>query len=295
MIDRLRQMAIFAKTIDHGSFRGAAKELHLSPSVVSHHVSQLEEHLGVALLYRTTRKLALTQEGERLLTATRQMLESVEGELNALTASARDPSGELRITAPSVLSQSALTDMIASFAARYPRVHLTLDFSDIRKEIITEGFDIAIRMAIRPGRNSPSSRRLFRVERNLVAAPDFLSRLPSPQQPNDISDWQWLELSPVQDKVLTFRRDNDVQAVRRTAPGLACNDAQALYRLARAGAGLAVVPDFLATSDAANGAICHVLPDWKLEPVEVFAEWPANAPRHGLIRLFINHLSTRTD
>ena len=81
MIDRLRQMAIFAKTINHGSFRGAARELKLSPSVVSHHISQLEEHLGVALIYRSTRKLTLTKEGQRLLTATRNMLEAVEGEL----------------------------------------------------------------------------------------------------------------------------------------------------------------------------------------------------------------------
>ena len=110
MIDRLRQMAIFAKTIDHGSFRGAAKELHLSPSVVSHHISQLEEHLGVALIYRSTRKLTLTREGDRLLAATRTMLEAVESELQTLSAGANVPSGELRITAPSVLSKSSFTD-----------------------------------------------------------------------------------------------------------------------------------------------------------------------------------------
>jgi DNA-binding transcriptional LysR family regulator len=81
MIDRLRQMAIFAKTIDHGSFRGAARELHLSPSVISHHISQLEDHLGVALIYRSTRKLTLTAEGKRLLIATHKMLDAVEDEL----------------------------------------------------------------------------------------------------------------------------------------------------------------------------------------------------------------------
>jgi DNA-binding transcriptional LysR family regulator len=115
MIDRLRQMAIFAKTIDHGSFRGAARELRLSPSVVSHHISQLEDNLGVALLYRSTRKLTLTREGEKLLAATQKMLEAVEGELLDLSVSARTPSGELRITIPSVLSQSGFTDQIAAF------------------------------------------------------------------------------------------------------------------------------------------------------------------------------------
>ena len=78
MLDRLRQIAIFAKTVDHGSFRGAAHELRLSPSVVSHHISQLEEHLGCALLYRSTRKLALTPEGERFLTSAHQMIEAAE-------------------------------------------------------------------------------------------------------------------------------------------------------------------------------------------------------------------------
>ncbi len=78
MLDQLRQVAIFAKTVNHGSFRGAAKELRLSPSVVSHHISQLEQHLGVVLLHRFTRKLALTPAGERLLASTQHMLESVE-------------------------------------------------------------------------------------------------------------------------------------------------------------------------------------------------------------------------
>ena len=91
MIDRLRQMAIFAKTIDHGSFRGAAHALRLSPSVVSHHVSELEESLGVALIYRSTRRLSLTPEGQRLLAATHKMLEAVEGELADLSQSASAP------------------------------------------------------------------------------------------------------------------------------------------------------------------------------------------------------------
>lgn len=146
MIDRLRQMAIFAKTIDHGSFRGAARALNLSPSVVSHHISQLEEHLGVALIYRSTRKLTLTKEGERLLVATRKMLEAVEGELFTISSQATAPSGDLRLTVPSVLSQSTITDRLAAFSCRYPRINLSLDYSDTRHALIDNGLDLAIRM-----------------------------------------------------------------------------------------------------------------------------------------------------
>ena len=85
MIDELRQIAIFAKTIEHGSFRATAQALRLSPSVVSHHVAQLEQRLGTALLYRTTRKLSLTPDGERLLHAAQAMIEAAEAGIQDIT------------------------------------------------------------------------------------------------------------------------------------------------------------------------------------------------------------------
>ena len=287
MIDRLRQMAIFSKTIDHGSFRGAARELRVSPSVVSHHISQLEEHLGVALIYRTTRKLSLTLEGERLLAATHKMLEAVEGELLDLSSSAADPSGELRLTAPSVLSQSGFTDQFAGFSTLYPKVRLTVDFSDLRRDLIADGFDMAIRMSATRLRNSATTRNLFTARRTLVASTVYLSGRKAVDQPKDVTDWDWVSLSPSQDN--TFRNGRETQTINPKAK-LHTNDAQALYRLARAGAGLALVPDYLATHDIAEGRVRCVLPDWEPTPVNVFASWPANAPKKGLTRLMLNHL-----
>ncbi|WP_298861044.1 LysR family transcriptional regulator [uncultured Sulfitobacter sp.] len=287
-------MAIFVKTIDHGSFRGAARELRLSPSVVSHHISQLEEHLGVALMYRSTRKLALTHEGERLLMASRKMLEAVEGELATLSVSARDPSGELRITLPSVLSQSPLTDTIAKFSKTYPRIRLTLNFSDSRRALIEGGFDIGIRMG--PGvKKSPNSTLLFKVGRKLVASADYLSTRETPSDPNQIRDWDWLALSTAKHDSLTFRKAGCALVKVRPEACISANDAQALYRLARQGTGLAVVPVFLAETDVADGRVSFVLPDWTLGEIDVFAEWPENAPRHGLIHLFLGELSIGGD
>lgn len=291
MIDQLRQLAIFAKAIDHGSFRGAADELRLSPSVVSHHISQLEENLGVALIYRSTRKLRLTREGERLLVAARNMLAAVEGELLELSTVAGEPSGELRVTAPSVLARSPFMDMIAAFLAAYPRVRLTLDFSDERRALIDDGLDLAIRMAFK-AKNSPTTRKLFQVRRRLVAAPTFLDAQPALTEPAELRDWGWLELAPVRSPQITFRKGRKEQVVNRAAALVSCNDAQALYRLARAGAGLAIIPEFLATEDFASGNIAYPLPDWAVDPVEVFAHWPANAPRHGLIKLLVDELSS---
>ncbi len=287
MIDRLRQMAIFAKTIDHGSFRGAARALRLSPSVVSHHVSELEDSLGVALIYRSTRKLTLTPEGQRLLAATHKMLEAVEGELADLSVSASAPSGELRLTVPSVLSQSHFIEQIAAFSAAYPRIKLSLDFSDIRRELIDDGFDIAIRMGTK-AKTSATSRKLFSVERRLVASAEYLSSRPVPNDPKDVAAWDWLALAPAQNVPLTFTKVDGTKATIKPEARVFANDAQALYRLARAGVGLAIVPDFLARDDIRRGVVKFVLAEWGVQAITVFAEWPSNAPRHGLIHLALN-------
>ena len=292
MIDRLRQMAIFAKTIDHGSFRGAARELRLSPSVVSHHVSQLEESLGVALIYRSTRKLTLTSEGHRLLAATQKMLEAVEGELADLSVLATAPSGELHLTVPSVLSTSHFIKQVAAFSETYPRIKLFLDFSDTRRALIDDGFDIAIRMGPK-AKNSATSRKLFSVQRKLVASAEYLSTRQVPNDPKDLVGWDWLALTPAQNVPVAFGKADNTQATIKPKARIFVNDAKALYRLAQSGIGLAIVPDFLAHDDVDAGSMKYVLPDWELHTIDVFAVWPANAPKHGLIHLALDALSQR--
>lgn len=290
MLDQLRQIAIFAKTIDHGSFRGAARELDLSPSVVSHHISQLEEHLGVVLIYRSTRKLALTREGEQLLASTQQMLEAVEGVFSEISSSASSPSGELRITTPSILIHSQLNDLIAAFSIKYKNIKLTLDFTDARRDMIGEGFDVAVRAGIKTKRSS-TARKLFKVERRLIASQSYLKNRPKVTKPEDLLDWDWIELAPVKHVKPTFRKSKSQQVTIKPNAHIMANDALANYRLARSGAGLAIIPEFMAVEGISSGTVKYVLPDWKLEPIEIFATWPSNAPKHGLIKLFIDEIS----
>ena len=290
MIDRLRQMAIFAKVMDHGSFRGAAQELRISPSVVSHHISELEAHLGVALLYRTTRKLRLTSEGERLLAATHRMLEAVEGEVEALSATASEPSGELRITVPSVLSRSPFIVMVADFIASFPRVRISLDFSDVRKDLIDGGFDVALRMGL-SAKKSASSRPLRVIERCIAASPAFMAEYGAVVHPKDLEDLPWMELEQLKNTPVVMTRGEERVVVQQRVSQVSCSDAHALYALARSGVGLAVVPAYLATEDLNAERIEHVLGDWRLEPIQMYLEWPTNAPRSGLIRLCVDEIN----
>ena len=245
MIDRFRQIAIFARVIDYGSFRGAARDLNLSPSVVSHHVSQLEEHLGVALIYRSTRRLKLTNEGNRLIAATRKMIETVDDELQQLSEAAKEPSGELRITFPSVLSSLPISEKISAFSLKYPRIILTIDFSDTRRTLIGDGFDLAIRIG-QSAKNSATTRKLFTVKRVLVASTDYLANRAEVVDPKETLDWEWLALVPVHNLPLKLQNIASGETIKiKPTAHIFTNDAQALYRLACAGAGLAVVPEFL--------------------------------------------------
>lgn len=290
MLDQLRQVAIFAKTIDHGSFRGAARELGLSPSVVSHHVSQLEEHLGVALIYRSTRKLALTKEGERLLASTNPIFEAVEGVLSELSDSASNPSGELRVATPSILIHSQLTDTLATFSLQHPGIKLFLDYSDERQDIITGGYDIAIRMGLKR-KSSSTTRALFKVQRRLVASSDYLKNCPKVTKPQDIENWDWIALAPVSHISPVFRKSKSKPIKIKPYARIVANDAFAVFHLARAGAGIAVVPELLADEYVRSAALQYVLPEWQLEPIDVFAEWPSNAPKNGLISLLVDAIS----
>lgn len=293
MLDQLRQIAIFAKTVDHGSFRAAARALEISPSVVSHHIAQLEQALGTALLYRSTRKISLTSDGERLLAEARIMINAAEAGLQAVADHTDQPSGVLNVTAPAVLAHSQFVDQIAAFAATYPRIRLDLDFSDLRRELIANGIDVAIRMG-RLRDSALLARKLYDVDRRLVASRSYMENRPRPTSPGDMATWDWLELTPAPRKP-EFRKAGEQKQRIEPEVRINVNDAHALYRLVRAGAGLAILPEFLVNADLSTGAMVHVLPDWTVEPVGVYAVWPPNAPRDGLTARFVECLSSRSD
>jgi len=290
MLNQLRQMAIFVRTIDHGSFRAAAKALKLSPSVVSHQISQLEQTLGTALIYRSTRDLSLTRDGERLLSSARMMVVAAEDGLQSVSDQTPEPSGELRITMPAVLAHSKLVGQLADFSITNPNVRLSIDFSDTRKSLIGDGFDLAIRMGWLKD-SALMARKLSSIERHLVASGDYFIARVKPLSPKDLNDWDWLEFSPVGTRNTVFKKPGHEAITLKPASRISVNDAHALYQFARSGTGLALVPDFMAEEDERAGVLEHVLPDWNVEAIGVFAVWPHNAPKGGLTRFLIDYLA----
>ncbi|OED44237.1 transcriptional regulator [Chromatiales bacterium (ex Bugula neritina AB1)] len=292
MLDELRQIAIFAKTVDHGSFRAAAQALQLSPSVVSSHVGQLEKRLGTALLYRSTRKLSLTPDGERLLESAHEMINAAESGLQQISNQTSQYSGVLRITMPALFTQSILIDHIAEFAREYPKVDLSLDFSEMRRDIIADGFDIAIRAGDMKD-SSFKAQKIFEFARCLVASPAYLETQAKVKSPSDLNDWDWIALAPVRGKKVEFRKVRKRQSVQKMNSRISANSVHAVTRLARVGSGLAIVPEYIAAPHIVAGELEYVFPDWSIDPISVYAVWPSNAPRDGLTKQLVKFLKAK--
>ncbi len=289
MIDDLRALAVFAKTVESGSFRSAAKALKLSPSVVSHHVSRLESRLGVALLYRSTRRLSLTHEGEQLFAHAKTMLDAAEAGFNTINKQSNTPSGKLSITIAAVLARSPLLKQIAQFAITYPNVELSINFSDLPQDLIRDGIDIAIRIGQLQD-SELKSKKLFNMKRKLVASPEYVKQHKQARQPSDLCSWEWIGLKMRPNYKLLLSQQGDTQRIDYQ-PRITVDGIDAVSQLAIAGLGLATPPDFLIESELKQGQLVEPLPDWHPDALGVYALWPPNAPRESLTFRFLRFLT----
>lgn len=289
MIDKLRAMAIFSAVVEEGTFRAAAASLGLAPSRVSEIVSELEESLGVTLLYRSTRKISLSHEGRVLHEKVQEMLRAAETGLDAVSPSSSEPSGALRVTLPAFTVQTWLMDAIAAFATAYPKVHLTLDFSDSQRALISDGFDVGIRAGWLKD-SDMLTRNLGQVRRCLVASKAYAASQPEPAHASDLEAWNWVRFSVRPDAMLLTSPEGEEVSVMGPQT-ISVNSAAALYESAVRGLGLTAIPENMAHKGFERGDLVHVLPDWSLVPLGLHAVWPDQSRRENLTMLFVRHLA----
>ncbi len=290
MIDDLRAMTIYVRTVELGSFRAAAEALNLSPSVVSYHISKLEKKYGVALLYRSTRKLSQTNEGETFYAHARKMVTSAQDALDLLRGSSVNPAGKLTISIPAGFVRGHYTWKIAQFASLYPKVNLSLIFTDERINLISQGVDISLRVGAMPD-SSLKSRRLDTIQRKLVCSPDYLKGRTRPTNPAGLSNWDWISL-----KMMPHHKDftNDAGETCQVdyMPRIEVNNIDAMYKLTCHGLGLSSPPDFLVDDDIRAGRLVHLMMDWHLVEMKTYAVWPTNVAAGSLTSLFLDFLKS---
>jgi DNA-binding transcriptional LysR family regulator len=289
MIDDLRAIAIFAEMARQGSFRGAAKVLGLSPSVVSYHVSQLEKHVGIALVYRSTRKLSLTHEGEILYQHAKDMLASASEGLSKVSTENNEPGGKLTITLPSALTRAPINREIAEFSKLHRGIELHILYTDVRQDLIENGIDMAIRVGDMMD-SSLKSKRIGQVERKLVCSPAYLTQQVEPNHPQDLASWHWIKLAMLPSNRSLINADKQSEQITFNSQ-LTVDNVEAMAQFCILGLGLATPPDFLVEEPLASGTLVEVLQEWQVEPIPLYVVWHANASGNSNIRRLLNYLN----
>ena len=294
----MHRMAVFKAVMDAGSFRGAAKVLGLSPSVVSHHVSQLEDHLGFALLYRTTRRISLTDAGAELLESARRMTDAAEAGLGAMSRRRDQPEGRLRITLPSGSVHPVFQEYHVRLAAAFPKLHLTMHFGDSLVDLEGSRYDLAIRGSFRGlADSSYKARKIYRQDVWLAASADYVAERGMPKTLDDLEGWDWIE-SP-EGVTLKYLLSDPPDRVPEM-PVRASMDS-VIMGAGFGEAGLGVFPSVRSAlvEQVREGRLVRLLPDVALNPVELYAVWPANvgpdSPVHHVVDYAVEHLQPYAD
>jgi len=286
-------LLVFARVADLGSFSKAAERLGWPKSTVSRRITTLETQLGERLLLRTTRRQTLTEFGQQLLDHARQVVLEVDA-VSALREHRQAlPSGRLRVSMPSDFANLLLVDALAAFVAMHPGITLELDLSPRRVDLLGEGFDVAVRMGNLPDDNLLAARRLTQFSNGLYAAPNYLAEHGEPATPADLAQHQAVRLLGGNGEPVSWTLARGDERWQGVPPGRAtANSPELLIRLARAGLGLAGVPDYFALPDVRQGALRRVLPDWCLPSITAWAVFPGRKLMPAKTRVFLDMLQT---
>lgn len=291
MINYLRHMAVFARVVDEGSFRAAAKGLGLAPSRVSETVSDLEKYLCVTLLYRTTRKLTLTNEGRKFYVHVTDLIRSAEAGLNELNVLSQALIGELKISLPAFLASSTISTSIAEFAREHPKVTLSLIYTDQMMDILSEGLDLTIRVGWLDD-SSMMSRKLGENRRLLVASKAYFEAHPTAKHPNDLKSWDWIGFHS-RPNAVEFTTASGESVILSEEATISMSSTEAIIHFAKQGTGLAILPEHLVEASIKRGELVHVLPKWKLKSLGYYAVWPDKSRRENLTLMLVRFLAER--
>ncbi|KLD78147.1 LysR family transcriptional regulator [Xanthomonas hyacinthi] len=287
----LPAVVAFARVAHHASFTRAADELGVSASALSQTVRALEAQLGVRLLHRTTRRVALSEHGARFLERVKPGLAQIEAAFLDLDTVREHPAGRLRITLPRVVADQLVMPWLPSFLARYPQIEVELCVDPALVDVVAAGFDAGIRLGERLARDmiavplGPMQRQV------IVAAPAYFRRHPPPQTPADLVGHDCIvhRLSNGRRMAWEFTRAGRDFEVEATGT-LVFNDSGLTHAAALAGLGLAQGFESIVAADVAAGRLVRVLDDWQQPFAGFHLYYPAREHLAPKLRVFIDHL-----
>jgi len=287
-------MQVFRRVVEAGSFVQAAERMELSPAMASKHVRHLEDHLGVRLLNRTTRRLSLTEGGRAYYERCAQALNDLEDAEQAIRADRLTPRGTIRVNSLLSFGTRHLAPILSDYTGKYPQVTVELVVSDRVVDLVEDGFDLAIRGAV--GELKPSSlvsRLIARAHLVACAAPSYLARHGTPKAPADLRNHNCLTFAhSLSLREWTFGDDAAQQRIA-VSGNLVANSIDVLRAAAVAGGGIAMLGTDVAGDDLAEGRLVPLLPEFARPELGIHAVYPSRRHLSPKVRSFVDFLAAR--
>jgi DNA-binding transcriptional LysR family regulator len=291
-METLSNLDSFVRAAETGSFSEAARRLGLTPAAVSRNVAMLEKNLGVRLFHRTTRRLTLTEAGERLRLDIGGRLDELQSALAAVSTGQAEPGGVLKISMPSLLGMGYLLPLLPDFRARYPRVRPEWHFESRQVDLVGEGYDAALGGGFDLAQGIVA-RRLAPAHLIAVAAPAYVRGRTLPDRPAGLEVYDWIALRSLQSgriRTWTLRNAAGEEAAFDPVPALVLSDPGALREAALLGLGAALlaVPDVLPQLE--QGSLVHLVPDWYADAGDISLYYANRALLPAKTRVFVDYV-----
>jgi DNA-binding transcriptional LysR family regulator len=288
-------MTVFVRAVEVGSFSGAAQQLGIAKSIVSRRIVSLENRLGASVFRRTTRGLNLTETGQAYYERARRILADVVEAEDMASRSNGELKGKLKVAGPMSFGWRHMSPVVTEFLSAHPEVDIELDLNDRRVDLVSEGFDLAVRIGSLPD-SSIIARTLAPCRHVVCASPVYLASRDVLCKPSDLATQGHVCLhynNRPKSEQWRFRVDGVWTEVSVAARHIGANNGEVLRDAAIAGLGIAVLPTFIAGDALAAGTLKIVLGDYEVASPLILAVWPPSRHVSGKVRTFVDLLAKR--
>ncbi len=292
-MDRFESMRTFTRVVETGSISGAAEGMGIAKSAVSRRLAELEEHLGVQLMQRTTRRLNLTETGQSFYDRSVRVLADLEEAEQAVSCEHATPRGKLRVAVPMTFGLLHLTPAITDFMQQHPDVEFDLDFNDWHVDLVREGFDVAIRIS-KLSDSSLIARQLAPIHNIVCASPEYIKQHGAPQTPTELKQHICLAYSNIrQPGVWRYLDKNGDKKSINVPIRIHANNGDFLRMAAIAGHGIVLEPTFVLYQAIQHGELVPILTDYDWPGINAYAIYPQTRHLSKRVRVFVDFLVER--
>lgn len=286
-------LLLFAQVVELGSFSKAAEKNNLTNSVVSKRISRLEKDLAVALLYRTTRKLTITEAGSKLLEHAKTVKQAVLDGEAALSGYGDSISGNIKMSVPTISGRLVLADTVAEFCNLYPGINIEMNLDNKFVDLVEEGYDLVIRTGYLED-SSLIARHITDSQWVVCASPEYIKSQGRPFTPKELSKHNCLKYTYQTTGATEWEfKGQEGDYIVTISGNFSTDDASALRRAALGGRGVAYMPTVLVYDDIVAGTLVDIFPDLVAKKLGIYAVYPYTKQVPKKIQLLIEHIRTK--